>query len=508
MKKIIVWLLLLAMNSSAYAQTSEPQTEEVPSQQQPAPAPQPPPQESLPPGHVNLDFKDADIRNVLRVIALKGGVNIVAGPEVTGTVTVRLQNVPWEKALEVVLKTYGYVFERDGNVVRVTTKDRVDQEQLESRTFFLNYSTSTEVADAISELLTDRGKVKAVVRTNTIIVTDIAANLYKISQVIANLDRRTPQAYIDSKIVATQLGKSEDLGIDWNAVGALTGASIPTTFPFEQAGKFSPASYPPLGSFFPIQQNAAVSIANAFNQRDIPFPSAAGAVVNNVFTLGALNFAQFNAVLAFLRTRVNTKIVSNPRIVVLNNQTAKVQVGQQIYIPNFELNEQTGAYVVNDFEKRDVGVVMNVTPHINTTQEILVEVKPEVSNLIAFVPVAPGLSAPQFNITEASTQVLIKDGETIAIGGLMTDNRTTTYRRVPFLGDIPWIGNVFRSKREAIVPGVAPPGPVAAGALPVKVETLFFITVGIIDTEGQPVRETIQPHLSTLPATAEGKLVP
>jgi len=225
----------------------------------------------------------------------------------------------------------------------------------------------------------------------------------------------------------------------------------------------------------------------------IETPSVEANVVGQTYTLGTLNFTAFSATLAFLRTRDNTKIISNSRIVILNNQTAKVQVGQQHCIPNFELNEQTGVYVVNDFEKRDVGVVMNVTPHMNRADEILVEVKPEVSSLIGFVPVAVGLIAPQFNITGAYTQVLIKDGETIAIGGLMADNRATTFRRVPILGDVPWVGSLFRSKRESITPSYTVP--VEVGVLPVKVETLFFVTVGIIDTEGQPTCETLHPHV-------------
>ncbi|MBI4971419.1 MAG: secretin and TonB N-terminal domain-containing protein [Candidatus Omnitrophica bacterium] len=482
-------MLALLMTVPAYAQTlvrAQDPTPAVDSGKDKATVAS---QDNLPPGNVNLDFKEADIKNVLRVIALKGGVNIVAGPEVAGTVTVRLQNVPWEKALEVVLKTYGYVFERDGNVVRVTTKDKVAQEELETKTFFLNYSTATEVMDSISELLSDRGKVKANVRTNTIIVTDVAANLYKISQVVANLDRRTPQAYIDSKIINTQLDKSENLGINWNVAGTLQGAAVPTTFPFD-SGRGTPLGGAG-GSFFPILQPGGTPIPNPTNPRAFPQLAVATAnVASETYTLGTLSLAAFAATLNLLRTRTNTKIVSNPRIVVLNNQTAKVQVGQEIYIPHFELNEQTGAYVINDFEHKDIGVVMNVTPHINTAEEIMVEVKPEVSTQGPNVVYTPTLSAPTFNKTVASTQVLIRDGETIAIGGLMTDNRASTYTRVPFFGDLPWVGNVFRAKRET------------ADATNRKAETLFFVTVGIIDTEGQLTRETLHPQLDQVAGAA------
>lgn len=490
MKQLLAIFLLVAFTTTAYGQTATPSNATAPTATSESKVKS---EEALPPGNVSLDFKEADIKSVLRVISLKSGVNIVAGPEVTGTVSIRLQNVPWERALEVVLKTYGYVFEREGNIVRVTTQDKLALEALESRAYILNYTKADEVAEAITELLTERGRVKPVQRTNTIIVTDVASNLYKVSQVIQNLDRRTPQAYIDSKVIATQLDKTENLGINWNVAGTLTGTAIPTTFPLT-AGDTAFASISPFRSFLPII-NGAAAIADPVNPRGFVRPVPAITAGSANFNFGRLDFTAFSAVLNMLKTRGNTKIVSNPRIVVLNNQTAKIQVGQEIGIPEFELNEQTGTYVVTDYEMRDVGVVLNVTPHINSANEILVEVTPEVSSFVGFVAIGgTNLASPQFNTTEAMTQVLIKDGETIAIGGLLTDNRATTHSRVPILGDIPWVGNIFRSKREV------------AGTTNSKVETIFFITVSIVDTEGQPVRE-ISPTISTV-SSAEAAATP
>ena len=170
-------------------------------------------------------------------------------------------------------------------------------------------------------------------------------------------------------------------------------------------------------------------------------------------------------------------MVSNPRIVVLNNQTAKVQVGEQIGIPSFERNETSGSFEVTGFTMRDTGVVMNVTPHINSADEILVDLKPEVSSFVGYQAVSASLSAPRFTITTAATQVLIRDGETIAIGGLLTDAATSSEDKIPFLGDIPGIGKLFRSKRQT------------AGSGNNKIETLFFVTVSIVDSEGQPQKQ-------------------
>lgn len=149
------------------------------------------------PGNITIDFKDADIRTVLRVLAEKSGVNIVAGKDVEGLVTIRLTNVQWERALDIICKNYGYAFEREANIIRVTTVEGLKQEELATEVFTLNYAKAAEVAKAIKEMLTERGKdkVKYDERTNVLIVTDIPTNIYKIRQVIEKLDKKTPQVW-------------------------------------------------------------------------------------------------------------------------------------------------------------------------------------------------------------------------------------------------------------------------------------------------------------------------
>ncbi len=468
---IFIFLLLLAIPSYAEDKVATRATSD---------------EEDQASNNVTLDFKDADINNVLRILSLKSGVNIVAGPEVQGTVTIRLTNVAWEKALDVVLRTYGYVYEKRGDIIRVTTRERVDQEDLVTETFVLNYITADEGKEAISEILSERGKIKAFNRTNTVIVTDVASNVFRISEVARRLDKSTPQAYIDSRVVRTELGKSENLGIEWNLVGGLgSGAYRPTSFPFAVPGTTGKKQvytlggeiqqfFPPIGSSTSTSGTTVLNTAgaNSIDAREFPLPSSVTS--NQDFKFGRLDFSSFSSVLNMIKTRKNTKIVSNPRIVVLNNQTAKVQVGQQVGIPKFERNETTGSFEITGYDMKDVGVVLSVTPHINAADEILVDLKPEVSSFDGFTQIGTtNLSSPQFTITQATTQVLIKDGETIAIGGLLTDAVTATEAKIPFLGDIPGVGKIFRSKRQS------------AGSGNNKVETLFFVTVSVVDSEGQ-----------------------
>ena len=434
-------------------------------------------------GNVSIDFKDADISNVLRILSLKSGINIVAGPEVQGTVTIRLENVPWENALNVVLRTYGYVYERQANIIRVTTKDNLATEELVTETFALNYTTAAEAEIAIKDILSERGRIKSVGRTNMLIISDVPTNLHKVRQVVERLDKSTPQAHIDSKIIKTQLQEGENLGIAWTPAGTLSGSQRPTTFPYNAFNR-SENSDPferLFGNYFanvsPVAGAAPTANAsNVFDPR--AFPQSTSTSSGNTYTYGTLNFTGFSAVLNFLRTRSNTRVISNPRITVLNNQKAKIQVGTDVALPAFERNETTGSFEISGFSYRPTGVVMEVIPHINESNEILVDLKPEVSaqsGNTTFATSGSLTQIPNFSVTNAITQVLIKSGETIAIGGLMTDSYVTTEQKVPILGDIPGMGKIFRSKRRT------------EGDNNSKVETLFFITVTIVDTEGEPV---------------------
>ncbi len=449
-------------------------------------------------GNITLDFKEADINTVLRVMSLKSKVNIVAGPEVQGTVTIRLENVPWQKALDVVLRTYGYVYERDGNIIRVTTRDNLAQEPLVTQTFILNYSKAVEIQTAVQDMLTERGRVKTSDRTNTIVLTDIPTNIYTIGEVIKKLDRMTPQAYIDSKIVKTSLASSENLGIQWltggsNNIGSITGSARPTSFPFATNPKSGDERIPSIvEQFFPTTSTTTTATQNSASPRSFPLDLSEP---NPSYSYGTLSFSGFSAVLQMLKARTDTKVISNPRVLVLNNQEAEVHVGDNIPLPKFETNNTTGRLTVSgfDYDKLKTGVSLKVTPHINSADQILVDLQPSVNARGDTITFNTDLSAPIINETTAKSQVLITSGQTIAIGGLMTDNVQSSENKVPYLGDAPVIGKLFRSKRQT------------AGSGNEKVETLFFITVTMVDTEGQRVGKKKVTSVSGAPASASQK---
>lgn len=416
-------------------------------------------------GNVTMDFKDADINNVLRILSYKSGMNIVAGKDVTGLVTIRLTDVPWEKALDVILRTYGYTYEREGNIIRVTTTANLENEELVTEVFPLNYANAKDIPDAIKEMLSSKGKVKFDERANLVIVTDIATNIYKIRQVIEKLDKRTQQVNIEAKIIETTLDKDDNLGINWTTSITATGAERPTTFPFKRSAAG--------GSYFPVgdtSASATSTVGKIVASNTTAFPTALPAN----FTLGTLDFSSFQAVLQVLKSKTNTKLVSNPRITTLNNKEAKITVATTYNIPTYERNSSTGNYEITGYQEKELGILLTVTPHINPEGYIVVKLNPEVSAFTQFDTFTTSggtIQAPRYTVRKASTEVMVKDGDTIVIGGLIKENETDTVVKVPILGDIPVLSLLFKKKEKAIE----------------KTDLLFFITVNLVKPESSNV---------------------
>lgn len=422
------------------------------------------------PGNVTIDFKDADIQNVLRILSYKSGVNIVAGKDVTGIVTIRLVDVPWEKALDVVLKTYGYAYDRSDNIIRVTTVENLKKEELSTEVFVLNYSQATEVEKALKDVLSERGKVRSDTRSNTLIVTDMPTSLQQVKKVVERLDKITPQVVIEAKVIETTLGDSEQMGIKWNVSANISGSGRPTTLPFpaRQTGEWS--RFMPEGRA-PTSTTTVDSLGVAHTDISSDFPAHAPGSVPNFpvadkgeFKFGTIDFSQFQALLEMIKNRTNTKILSEPHVTTLNNQEAKIVVGEIISIPTFERNSTTGKMEITGYKDKELGILLTVVPHINDQDEIVLNVEPKISTLLGYDALTAEIKAPRFAVRGASTQVRIKNGQTIAIGGLIKENEVDTKNSVPFLGDIPYLGKLFSHKDKTVQ----------------RTDLLFFMTVNIV----------------------------
>jgi len=377
-------------------------------------------------GLVSLDFREADIKVVLKGLALKSGVNIVTIPELQGTVTINLNDVPWKVALEVILQTYGYASEQKGNIITVTTVDDLkvrrenklllaEQEQLITRTFQLNFCRATDIIEAVSNMKSERGKVNYDERTNMLIITDIEDSINLIAGVIKKLDATTPQVLIEAKIIETNLNDTDKLGVEWTTKASLSGSKRDISWPYKTG-----------------------ATDNKF-AGDVTAPTE--------FTYGTLDFSQVQVVLEMLKSRTDTNILSNPRIVTLDNQPAAIDIGTKYPIPGFGFNPDTGSLQTQNITYKDVGILFKVTPHVSSAGYVTLDLEPEVSEISGTVAFE-GVDVPLINSKNAKTRVMVEDGNTLVIAGLIQSKNTDTVKKVPFLGDIPVLGSVFRKKEQ------------------------------------------------------------
>ena len=402
-------------------------------------------------GLVSLDFQDADIRNVLKVLSYKSGVNIVAGPEVTGVVTIQLTDVPWQKALDVILATYGYGYERKANIVTVTTVENLkkrrednqtlqDQEPLVTKTYSLNFAKASEVVESINKIKTGRGNINFDQRTNVLIVRDVAGNIELLDGVIKTLDSVTPQVLIEAKVLETTLSSTENMGITWAIGGTVGGSQHSTSFPFTQ-------------------------------ETSTMVPAGA-TVSNNTFKYGTLDASGLSATLEMLHKRTDTNILSNPSIVTLDNNTAKIVVGSQYPIPTYTYNSDQAKLQLSGWNYMDIGIIFEVTPHVNNAGLVTLDLQPTITAITDYVLVDPAATAkvPVLSTEQAKTRVMIRNGQTLVIAGLIKDKTSFTKKKVPFLGDIPFIGGAFKKKEDQTD----------------KTELLIFLTPHII-TANDPI---------------------
>jgi len=432
---------------------------------------------------ISVDFNEADIKTVLEVMALKGGVNIVAGPDVAGAVTLHLKDVSWQSAFETLIRTYGFVYDQNGNIFEVFSPESGQNKLLEevrSEVITLQYATLDQVKKALDETVSSTGKIETIQNTNQIVITDTSSALRKARNVIAEIDQKNVQVLIDAKIIRTALGKGEELGIDWNLEARARGARRPTTFPFSanparidawDQGLKQSYVYP-RGQTQVLNTTTATATGATGTSQTVDFPQGAEAgfpfAKEGDFSFGTLDFSQLTAVIKFLKTRKNSKIISNPRIVVLNHEQASVKVGGEIGIPTFERNETTGSLEVSGFAPRDVGVTLNVVPHVTAKKEIIVKVKPEITSFDGTEPLSADVFAPKFSSIVADTNVLVHSGDTIVIAGMITNREDDQTNKIPYLNKIPMIGWAFKSIRRDPQQNQ-------------KDETIFFVTVSLAD---------------------------
>ncbi len=486
---------------------------------------------------ITLELKGVDILDVLKVLSKKSGLNIVAGKNVRGQVTLFLQDVDVWDALRIVLETSELAYEQKGDIIKVITKSdyeavhgkpyadtkitklipltyakaqsvsetlnqlksnvgRIIVEEptnsvividtpeafaeikeaiksidvpMRSQVFHLRYADVEELETKLSELVTPNvGVIKVDKRTNKLVITDIPSKLEQISEIVKAFDEKPRQVLIEAKIVEVSLEDEYVLGIDWNMI-------------FYRS-EVSPISY----------------ASNSLGGLDIPNTSGPLSGVEGsdlaVFTINATN-DDFHAVISALEGMGKTNTLANPRVAVLDNEEAAIAVAtRQPFVSQTVVQGDNTSTTADNVEFVDVGVTLSVTPSITEDNYILIDVKPEVST--AGTPLtltSTDANGEQFTRTvvpvvtsqEVETTVLVKSGSTIILGGLIQDSQVASRKKVPVLGDIPFIGAAFQNKSDDFK----------------KTELVIFITPYILSSDRS------SPELD-LYLTNEGNLLP
>jgi type IV pilus assembly protein PilQ len=405
---------------------------------------------------IDLDLKDADIHNVLRLLSDVGHVNIITSDAVTGSVTIRMRNVPWDQAMETVLQAKGLGMVRQGNMIRVAPLADLNKERelaiarrkaelqlapIETRLIPVSYAGAADLQERAKDLLSPRGTLAVDGRTNVLIARDIAGNLNQVEELIRSLDTQTPQVLIEARIVEATSRYLRDAGIQWGgdasfspATGNPTGLAFPSVLGV--AGGASDGQTPTSG-LSPFSNT--VSTPNFA----VNLPSAVGTGQGGAvgFTLGSINNALNLAVrLSAAEASGMLRIISSPRVLTLDNKEAKISQGT--LIPFSQVSAQG---VQTTFQEAKLQLL--VKPHVTAEGSVSMHVK-------------INRDEPDFNQTsargdptilkrEAETELLILDGHTAVIGGIFTRNTGRNLDQVPLLGDIPILGVLFQRRRTS-----------------------------------------------------------
>ncbi|MDI6756863.1 MAG: type IV pilus secretin PilQ, partial [Endomicrobiia bacterium] len=386
---------------------------------------------------VTFDFQDADIRDVLRVFSAQSGINIIYGPDVAGTVTITLRSVPFDQAFSTILTLKNLVSQDIGtNILRVMTPQALALERTQAVTFTkllpLNYAKAEDVKtqlDAIRSAEGRKGIISVDARTNTLIITDTPEGLDNAARLIEDLDKKPYQVLIEAKLVEVNLTKDLDLGINW---------SYASTDGQTRIGQTSIVTDDTQGIGV---GNTRVAVGPAAGGAGVNFPATPvqGQLAGISFGVVSNN-ARLSSMLSAITSKGLAKLLSNPRVTTLNNQEARILVIQKVpYIQQTTQLGGTAGAVASEVQWLDVGIKLTVKPTINADRQVTLKVLPQVSLLIRMDPAGPVLGT-----REAETTIMVRDGETVVIGGLIREEDKKIATQVPLLGDIPILGQLFR----------------------------------------------------------------
>jgi type IV pilus secretin PilQ/predicted competence protein len=356
---------------------------------------------------ITLNIKDVDITEVLKFLSLKRRINVIAGKDVSGPVSVNLYDVPFTMALQAILRSNGFTYHQQDNIIFVTrisdSPDRASRPLPPTmQTFRLNYANIPETAEMVQNLLSPSGKMVIGKESKTLLVTDTSETVEKVAQLLKSLDNKPRQVLIEAKILEVTLDRSSTLGINWDVLFGRNGLGGRLGNVLTQGFATSPAAGAP-GLFFSVIDT------------------------------------DFSVMLSALQERGDVNTLANPKVLTLDGKEAEILIGAKL---GFRVTTTTQTATLESIQFLNVGTRLLIRPSISNDGYILMHVHPKVSDGV----IQAGL--PSETTTEATTSVLVKDGTTIIIGGLIREREEELINQVPGLGSLPVIGAFFRSRKE------------------------------------------------------------
>ncbi|MEO5958359.1 MAG: secretin N-terminal domain-containing protein [Opitutaceae bacterium] len=471
---------------------------------------------------LSVDFPDTDVRDILRNVADLFELNIVMPETLQGKTTIKLRDVTWRQIFQNVLEPVGYTYLEDGNIIKIVSRDSINEEPITTEVFIINYAKATDIMPTITSLVDPaKGKIVVDVRSNSIVISERPTRISRIRPIIEQLDRATDQVVIESKFVEVTATDAKNIGVNWtslknynlratnleqdvsrgrrqdttngsdvrngtdtqrtngttasSAVTTNNGVNNSTTNTSGQtngstnSGSMTstngiPTSTSTTGSNSSLTNTTNVigtttsgnsnNVANGTNNAVVDTLSNAVNLFNSVANAGAteriatalFSAADFGIVLSALQEQGGVKVISNPTIMTLNNTEAQINVGEEYPIPNYTYNQERGSFEVSGFNYKQIGVILKVTPQVNGKGDIKLTLAPEVSQRGGSVNFggAANSEIPIIATRKAITQVSLKDGFTMGIGGMLTTRAQNAQTKVPVLGSVPVLGRLFR----------------------------------------------------------------
>ena len=411
---------------------------------------------------ISVDFPDEDVRTILRNIADLFELNLVIPDTLQGRTSLKLRDITWQQAFDVVLEPLGFTYVGgdgsggpDDNIIRIKSIEELTTEPVDTRVFKLGDARASEIQGSIAPLIDTAkgGKVQVDVRSNALVITERPTRMRKIDEIIQLLDKPTKQVMIETKFVEVSNIDDANLGVDWAFIDE---GNVNKTI-LGETTRGTGFGDPGIGNTISgaLAGNASDGLLAVFSERE------------------------FAMTLQALERKTESKLISNPTVVVLSNREATFQVGQDFPIREFNFNQQTGQVESGDLEYRETGIVLKVIPSVNKGM-ISLDIRPKIDRVSDRVVQGPnGIQDQIFDVRRVETQVTIKDGYTIALGGLAEDDKSESVSKVPLVGSLPVVGKLFSKTtvRED------------------KRNLIIFLTAKILSEDGTTYREIISPRM-------------